>query len=282
MNISINTQKCVGCGRCCEVCPSGTIFCTEKGSGPSVDTSIRCIGCAHCTSVCAVGAVEHSDFPASKIHPIDYSCTPTAAELLLLLQARRTNRALSKEPVPTKLLEQICQAAHTAPTASNLQGIGYVIITDPIKLQMVVDYTMSGFLRLYRLLTNPLLRPFTRSLRRKYQKGFQRMKGVYESGGDPILRGAVALIFITAHHRSRFGAEDGNLAYQNGSLMAQTLGVSQIYTGFVLTAIKRKPGRLEKLLGINGARITAGMALGMPKFQYPNHTERKEIKIQKI
>ncbi len=280
MTIEINTTKCIGCGRCWVVCPSGTIFCGEGDAKPSVDPQQRCIGCAHCTDVCGVGAVEHSDFPNSRVHSINYGQCPSAEQLMLLLNARRSNRALRKDPVPVEFIDQICRAAHTAPTASNLQGIGYTVITDPAKLQLVVDYTMKGFLRLYKLLTNPILRPFTRGLRRKYQKGFQRMKMVYENGGDPILRGATALIFITAHPKSRFGAEDGNLAYQNGSLMAQTLGVSQIYTGFVLTAVRRNPGRLEKMLGIESGQITAGMALGIPQFHYTNYTERKDIRIQ--
>ena len=46
--------------------------------------------------------------------------------------------------------------------------------------------------------------------------------------------------------------------------MAEALGVSQIYMGFVLTAVRqdRKKG-LCKMLGLGGRRICAVMALGM-------------------
>jgi len=60
--------------------------------------------------------------------------------------------------------------------------------------------------------------------------------------------------------------------------MAENLGVSQFYTGFVIRAIKKKKGKLEKILGINGT-IHAGMALAMPLFQYPNYIDKKDIRV---
>lgn len=73
-----------------------------------------------------------------------------------------------------------------------------------------------------------------------------------------------------------------NLAYQNASLMAECLGVSQFYTGFVCSAIEQdKKGTLEKKLGIDG-KIYAGMALGMPAFRYKNYIDRKDLKVNRL
>jgi hypothetical protein len=63
--------------------------------------------------------------------------------------------------------------------------------------------------------------------------------------------------------------------------MAESLGISQFYTGFVLQAAKQKNKKLEKLLGING-KIMAGMALGIPLFQYPNYIDRKDIVLKRL
>lgn len=65
------------------------------------------------------------------------------------------------------------------------------------------------------------------------------MRREYAGGNDRILRGATAVLLIHAPKESRFGTEDANLAYQNASLMAEVLGVSQIYMGFVLTAVRQ-------------------------------------------
>lgn len=90
-----------------------------------------------------------------------------------------------------------------------------------------------------------------------------------------ILRGATALLFIHAPRASRFGVEDANLACQNASLMAEALGVSQIYMGFVLTAVRQdRRKRLNRMLGLQGRRIGAVLACGMPEFLYPNYIDR--------
>ena len=72
------------------------------------------------------------------------------------------------------------------------------------------------------------------------------------------------------------------MAYQNGSLMAESLGVSQFYTGFVCSAIQQdKQEKLVKLLGIQG-KIHAGMALGMPAFRFPNYIDKKDIEVNRL
>lgn len=87
----------------------------------------------------------------------------------------------------------------------------------------------------------------------KYVPVFNRLKEEHKAGKDPILRKATALLLIHTPKSNRFGSEDANLAYQNASLMAQSLGVSQIYMGFVLTAIRQEgKDTLAKTLGIDG------------------------------
>lgn len=129
---------------------------------------------------------------------------------------------------------------------------------------------------------NPLLKPILKPLLPdvyKYVPLFERMKQDHAEGKDPILRHATSLILIHTPHSNRFGCEDSNLAYQNASLMAECLGVSQIYMGFVLTAIRQdRKATLAKEFGIDG-KIHAIMALGMPAFRYPSYIDRKEINI---
>ena len=97
-----------------------------------------------------------------------------------------------------------------------------------------------------------------------------------------LKRKAKAVVFIHDPRTSRFGYQDANLAYQNASLMAECLGVSQFYTGFVCSAIEQdKKGTLEKKLGIDG-KIYAGMALGMPAFRYKNYIDRKDLKVNRL
>jgi hypothetical protein len=111
---------------------------------------------------------------------------------------------------------------------------------------------------------------------------FGRLKKELENGNDPIIRKATAIMLIHTPTSNRFGYADANLAYQNGSLMAETLGISQFYLGFVCAAIKQdKHGSLAKLLGIEGT-IHSAMALGIPVFRYLNYIDRKDIEVTKM
>lgn len=161
-----------------------------------------------------------------------------------------------------------------------LQSLSFTVVTDPQKLRQVSDYTIGVFDSSAKLLLNPVVKcvvkPFMKDVY-KYVPVFNRLKEEHKAGKDPILRKATALLLIHTPKSNRFGSEDANLAYQNASLMAQSLGVSQIYMGFVLTAIRQEgKDTLAKTLGIDG-KIQAIMALGIPAFKYPKYTDRKEI-----
>lgn len=255
---------------------------TDKQVLPvNIDT---CNSCGHCVAVCPTSSVLHSDFPLETVHPVDRTLLPTPEQMMLLCKTRRSNRAFSTTPIPAAYLQQILEAAHRAPTARNLQQISFTVITDPEKLRQISKFTLDTFASIAKKLENPLLRPILKRVAPSAYAllpAFHRLLREAAAGNDLILRKATAVIFIHAPKENQFGVLDANLAYQNGSLMAETLGVSQFYTGFVYTAIKRdKKQQLAKSLGIDGI-IHAGMALGMPAFTFPNYIDRKPIEVQR-
>lgn len=275
--IDIAYERCILCGKCVRVCPAGILFRDEDGAGIGTRQIESCIACGHCVAACPTGAVEHSLFPPQTLHAIDYTALPTPEQVLLLVKSRRSNRALTAGPIPAEWLERIVEAARYAPTASNSRQIRFTVVTDAEKLRQVGDMTVGIFDSIARKLTNPavkfILSPFLKGLY-AYLPAFRRLKREHDAGNDPILRKATALLVIHAPASNRFGCEDANLAYQNASLMAQSLGVSQIYMGFVLTAIRQGGGeRFAQITGAEG-RVHAVMALGIPAFQYPNYVDR--------
>lgn len=57
MSIAINPNKCVGCGRCVEVCPGNLI--KMDGGGHARQMHPRdCWGCTACLKACPAGAVD--------------------------------------------------------------------------------------------------------------------------------------------------------------------------------------------------------------------------------
>lgn len=280
VSLQIDATRCVRCGKCAWVCPSEILRQEEKGGEIRVQHSEECIACGHCVAVCAKDAIQHSAFPDGTTHPIDYAQLPTADQLFALMQARRSNRALTSRPVPHEALERIVEAATLAPTATNARLLSFTVVTDPEQLRTVADFTIQVFDKLANLLLNPvvkcLVKPFQPELYEKYAPMFASLKEAYAKGEDPILRKATALLIIHSPKSNRFGAEEANLAYQNASLMAESMGVSQIYMGFVLTAIRQaKKGAFSRLLGIEG-EVFALMGLGMPAFRYPRSVDHRE------
>jgi nitroreductase len=261
------------------VCPS-EVFVKSEGSVPTIQNIEFCIKCGHCVAICPTNAINHEVFPGEKVHPFDKKDLPSSEQLMLLLKSRRSRRYFSKDPIPEFLIDQILEAAHRAPTASNSQRVSYKVISDPEQLKMVSDYTIKTFSKIGSLLNFPLIKPFIKLFApdiAKYIPSFKEMENEYKSGKDIILRGATALILIYTPKNQHFGCANANLAYQNGSLMAETLGIGQFYTGFVLSALAQdKKGKLSKLLGIKGS-IHAGMALGVPQLQFSKYIDRKEV-----
>lgn len=276
--IGVNDATCIRCGRCVKVCPS-QIFVQERAGGEvTLHKPENCIVCGHCVAACPTGSVVHAEFPAERVHAVDYDAMPTPEQVELLMAVRRSNRVLKKSPVPQELLERIVAAADRAPTASNARQLGYTLVTDPDALRGITEYTLGIFGKLEKRLLHPLVRPWLSRVMPdvyRYVPVFKRLRREYAEGRDRILRGGTAVLFIHAPKKSGFGVEDGNLAYQNASLMAEALGVSQIYMGFVMTALRQdKEAKLARRLGLADRRICAVMALGMPQFRYPNYIDR--------
>ena len=275
--IRIDKESCIKCGKCAQVCPSEIMVRDKETKEILLEQIDTCIGCGHCVDVCPTDSVIHSDFPAENVHTIDYERMPTPEQVMLLIKSRRSNRTITSKPVPQEMLAQIVEAARYAPTATNSRLLSFTLITDPKKLQQISDFTIGVFDSLAKKLMNPILKLLLKPLLPdiyKYAPVFEHLKQEHLAGKDPILRKGTALLIIHTPASNRFGCEDANLAYQNASLMAQSLGVSQVYMGFVLTAIKQgKAANFSRITGTEG-KVQAIMALGIPAYNYPKYVDR--------
>ena len=283
MRISISSESCIKCGKCVKVCPI-YVFTQQSKAVPQVSYPERCIGCGHCVSVCPTSSVAHELFPVQKVHSIDYEKRPSAEALMLLLKSRRSNRVLKKEPVPQELIDKIIEAASVAPTASNSQLVNYTVVTNKESLNRITEFTLKTLESKLKYANNKMAKIILKKYAPKilyYIPMIKSMRQEFEKGNDLILRNAPALLIIHSPKSSRYAEEDCNLAYQNGSIMAEALGVSQIYCGFVLNAVKSNPKEFAKLISSND-RVCAVMALGMPAFRYPNYVDRKEADVHSI
>lgn len=281
--IQINQNTCIRCKKCIRICPSA-LFTLDEEKGIEVCAD-HCISCGHCVAVCPTSSIQHSDFPAEKVHPFDRNLLPSVDQVELLIKSRRSNRAFSKEKVPEVLLQRIMEAAHRAPTATNAQEVKLVLVTNPHVLMSISRLTIGTFMSIVGKIENPLLKWILKPLmpsNYRYVPVFKQLNNEFEKGNDGILRGATAVIFFYTDKKARFGCQDANLAYQNASLLAEAAGVAQFYTGFVCSAAGMdRQEKLQKLLGIEG-KIHAGIALGMPSFRFDKYIDKKELSLTRI
>lgn len=277
--LKIDAQSCTKCGKCIKICPN-KIFYLAGNKQVELQFTDTCISCGHCLCVCPTSSISHSHFPSDKIRSFNQLDYPSGKQLLTLMRGRRSNRSLTNKPIPQDALDMIVEAAYRAPTASNAQGLEFTLLTNPTKLKDVTLFTLDVFGSIIKMVDNVVIRPIVKTFAPttyRYIPMFKKIREQFEHGDDLILRNSTALLIISAPKSSRFGAEDANLAYQNASLMAESLGLANIYMGFVLSATRQKAGKLEKSLGIDG-KIHAVLALGIPSVQYHSYVDKKPIK----
>ena len=278
--LKINDSRCIRCQRCVKICPAGIFY--EDNGRICIKNESSCIFCGHCVAVCPKDAVEHAAFPNGSVHPFSLADLPSPEQLMLLIKSRRSNRAFSGKEIPEESFRMIMAAAAAAPTAQNSRDVHFVLVRKPETLRAVTEYTLDSFMKVVRLLDNRFMRMLLgRKLAGVYKliPKFKEMYRRFHAGeGDMILRDAKAVLFIYSSEKSRFGAADCNLAYQNASLMAESLGVAQFYTGFVMAALERdKKGRLNSILGLRNVKIHAGMALAVPLFRFEKYVDREDL-----
>lgn len=282
ITIDIDKDTCIKCGKCVKVCPAYILTQEDPKAEIGLRNIQNCIACGHCVAVCPTDSVIHSEFPEHKVHTLKRDILPTPEQVMELCRARRSNRAFLLSQVPEEYLRQVVEAAHLAPTASNGQEVSFTLVTNPDLLKQISTITINTFETTVKKITNPFVNPFINLIVPGAKEAVPTLNAViakHNSGTDAILRGAKAVLFIHTPSSSNFGRQDANLAYQNASLMAESLGISQFYTGYVCIAVDLdKKRRLAKLLNIEGT-IHAGMALSMPAFKFPKYTDRKELNI---
>ncbi len=117
-NVFIDVNKCNGCGLCVTACPDKNIIIRDKKAAFVVNPYFGCIGCGHCMAICHKGAiavhgraiVPEDIFPLTGI-----GTSATYAQLLSLMQKRRSIRLFKNTPVSKDIIKKIMEAAQTAP-----------------------------------------------------------------------------------------------------------------------------------------------------------------------
>ncbi len=295
VEVTIDAERCKKDGLCAMVCPVTVIQQDEKATVPKIsDERIEyCIACGQCVAICPHGAISHSEFPATTIRAIQFEQMPTTDQVMALLKTRRSIRVFRDKPLAKETIETIIDGARFAPSGHNSQSTDFLVVQDRAVLNqvsaMVIEYLKFEIKRF----ANPLFRTLALLADREKAEsglheipGFKRMIRSYESGADPILHGAPALLVFHARRTIGFADVNAQLALQNASLVAHALGIGHFYTGWVLAPCRAPMARswnrrIPSLIGIPpGNELHGALALGNPIPRFKNMIERTPPEIE--
>jgi nitroreductase/NAD-dependent dihydropyrimidine dehydrogenase PreA subunit len=285
--IEFNSATCNACGNCAVICPRYIFEQIEGGAGKP-HTELRreridaCIACGHCMALCATGSIRVDGLDPAGFAPIE-PARVEPAELVKLLQNRRTVRRYKPAPVPRDLLDRVVQAARTAPTA-NSKGVGIIVIDREEPARELARHAYALYESLLKASSNPIGRHVLRhkvgknrlvALRNFVFPGLRWYIKWYRDGrSDEIRRDAPALLLFHACVTEPSMDESCFVAATYAMLMAECLGLGSVINGLVAPACNRSP-QARKLLALpDDHEVYAALSLGYPLLKFKKRIPR--------
>lgn len=273
-------DKCSNCMLCVRECVMG-VWRGIDGKSSVADVNL-CNRCSHCIAVCPCDAILHDGLRKEEITAVNRkNLNPEVYRDIIT--SRRSVRQFKTNPVSREVIEKILDLARYAPTASNNQDVGYIVITDKHILEGTSQNIFGLASRLYNMTKNGIGKLFldvTGLSKNRYIRVMKFAQEEHEkTGRDFILYNAPVLLLIHAPKRKPFGADNCNIAATTIITYAHTLGLGTCFLGFIVAAL-RFSGKLRKNLGVpDDRRVYASLAMGYPAYHFANTVSRKKTEV---
>lgn len=252
--ILVDNDKCIGCGSCVSDCVAGFLSLKD---GKIVTQTTGCIRCGHCYAICPVDAVTVVGMQTDNGEVADMA-EVDSEHLLQAMKSRRTIRQFKPDPVEPEKLHMILEAGRFCPTGTNSQDVAYTILgsrQDEIEAACV-------------------------SLARK---GINVAGKVVELAknmtvDDHFFFKSAPLVIVVSG-KSRVNAA---LASSYMEIMAESLGLGVLYSGFFVAASSLSP-KVKKLLELPaGHKPITCMVIGYPKVKYKRVPGRNPAQVKTL
>ena len=178
--------------------------------------------CGHCYAICPQGAIIMTNYESTDEKVVLMSEIDPET-LLKAMKSRRTIRQFKPNPVEDEKIEKILEAGRYSPTGANRQMVSYTILGS--KQREAEEICLNLFRKGKRFGS-----AFTSYLKR------------IEIDDDFFFKGAPLVIVIASK-----STVDGGLASSYMEIMAESLGLGVLYSGFFVICSKMSR-KLKKLL----------------------------------
>lgn len=259
--ITIDREKCIGCGLCVKDCPAGKLRLEDK---KAVYTP-ECIECGHCVAVCPRAAVAIPEYDMEDVEEYDkdeFSVDPE--HFLHAVKFRRSIRAYREQELEKEKLEKILQAGRYTPTAKNTQSCRFIVLKDELEEFKTLLWEEIPELAGQMKSEMPQYAMLFKFMYRRWKK---------DHDADQLFFNAPSCIMVISDNPL-----DGGLAAANMETMAVAEGAGVLYSGYLQRIIEASP-KLKEWLGIPDRHLTACMLIGYPAVTYRRTAPRKKADI---
>jgi len=177
-NIFIEIDKCTGCGLCVDVCKDFSFKIVDHKVVKSGTPALGCVACGHCMMICPVGVIAIEGRSLNPLQLYNLPDKKKAADyegLSALLQHRRSIREFRDEPVELYKINQILEAAQTAPMGIPPSDVHVMVLENKTQVHnFAVEF--SGYLKGIRWMASDwfltIMHPFLGKANNEMMQGF--------------------------------------------------------------------------------------------------------------
>lgn len=249
--ISVDEEKCIGCRQCISDCPMGKIGLNKNNKATIL--SQDCMKCGHCTAVCPTEAIsisgyEEEPYRISELKSVD------PEDLLDTIIKRRTVRKFQNKEVSNEDFNKIIDAGRWTARGKNNQDVRYVIIEH--NKENVEKIAVTIFRRLIKILGV-----------------FGSSYKDFEIDDQFFFKNAPLVIGVISNN-----TVDASLVAGNMTLMAESMGLGVLNSGFFSFAIKLS-GKIRKILDIKRKESVITLVIGHPAVKYRRTAQKDRANI---
>lgn len=262
----VDSKVCIGCGSCIQDCVVGDI---QMVDGKAVMKQEACFDCGHCLAICPVDAVvsDHNQEDVREYVAEEFEIDPQ--RLLNFMEFRRSIRFFQNKPIEREKLRMLVEAGRYAPTGGNSQQVSYLVVEE--KREELRRLALNSLKQKAEFI---LSHPTPENKRyERYAHLWNMMYQQYEtdpSGPDRLFFHAPTILLVAAP-----SPVDAALASANIELMANALGLGNVYCGFFLLAADGNQMIQDWMQLPPGHQPVTCMVLGYPDVIYHRTVPRK-------